>query len=325
MNVTDRIHEAVLVTGGNGYIGRQLIKACASEGNGIKNIVAVDIRTTPESKRLPSVEYVKADIRSKELTDIFKKFGVDTVVHLASIVTPGKKSNREFEYSVDVLGTKNVLDACLEAGVDKLILTSSGAAYGYYPDNPDWLTEKDTLRGNPEFAYADHKRLVEEMLAGYRKAHPELRQLIFRPGTVLGATADNQITRLFKKPYVLGLRGAATPFVFIWDRDVVNCLLKGIYKDLTGIYNLAGDGVLAMKEIAELLGKPYLPLPVSLVRFGLWVLKKLRLTSYGPEQVNFLRYRPVLSNRLLKKAFGYNPQKTTRQVFEYYLKTGAGY
>ena len=204
--------------------------------------------------------------------------------------------------------------------MDKLILTSSGAAYGYYPDNPEWLTEKDVLRGNPEFAYSDHKRLVEEMLARYRKTHPELRQLIFRPGTILGATADNQITALFQKPYVLGLKGAATPFVFIWDQDVVNCLLRGIYTDLTAIYNLAGDGVLTMKEIAAILGKPYLPLPVWLVRAALWVLKRLRLTQYGPEQVNFLRYRPVLSNRLLKEVFGYIPQKTTRQVFEYYLK-----
>ncbi len=320
MSVTDRKHDAVLVTGGGGYIGRQLICALTAERDRVETIVAADVRETPAAEKLESVEYIKTDIRSPELADIFKKFGVDTVAHLASIVTPGKKSNRKFEYSVDVLGTENVLNACLEADVDKLILTSSGAAYGYYPDNPEWLTEKDVLRGNPEVAYADHKRLVEEMLARYRKEHPELRQLIFRPGTILGATADNQITALFQKPYVLGLKGAATPFVFIWDQDVVNCLLRGIYTNLTGIYNLAGDGVLTMKEIAAVLKKPYLPLPVWLVRAALWVLKRLRLTPYGPEQVNFLRYRPVLSNRLLKEVFGYIPQKTTRQVFEYYLK-----
>jgi UDP-glucose 4-epimerase len=260
------------------------------------------------------------DVRSPQLVDAFKTHHIDNVVHLVSIVTPGRKSNREFEYSVDVEGTGNVLKACLEAGVEKLIVTSSGAAYGYHPDNPEWLDEDDALRGNPEFAYSDHKRIVEEMLGRYRKDHPQLRQLLFRPGTILGKTAANQFTALLDKRFIIGLMGAASPFVIIWDQDVIACILKGIHEDATGTYNLAGDGVLTMKEIAQMLSKPYLPLPVSLVRTALAILKKLGLTQYGPEQVNFLRYRPVLSNRRLKEEFGYTPRKTTREVFEYYVK-----
>ena len=113
--------------------------------------------------------------------------------------------------------------------------------------------------------------------------------------------------------------GAASPFVFIWDQDVVGCILKGIFSNATGIYNLAADGVLTMKEIAGLMGKPYVPLPASLVRAALWMLKKFGLSRYRPEEVNFIRYRPVLSNRRLKEEFGYTPQKTSRQVFEYYM------
>jgi UDP-glucose 4-epimerase len=74
-----------------------------------------------------------------------------------------------------------------------------------------------------------------------------------------------------------------------------------------------------MQEIAAMSSKPYLPLPVPLVRTGLAIFKKLGLTQYGPEQVNFLRYRPVLSNRRLKEQFGYTPRMTTREVFEYYV------
>lgn len=312
---------SALVVGAGGYLGRQLIAAMAADRQRLKSIVAMDFREMPPEERLDGILYVTADIRSSHLVDLFREHSPDVVVHLASIVTPGRKSNREFEYSVDVLGTENVLNACLGAGVRKIIITSSGAAYGYYADNPAWLSEDDALRGNPEFAYSDHKRLVEEMLGRYREAHPELKQLIFRPGTILGRTTSNQITTaLFEKRTVIGLRGAATPFVFIWDQDVVACIMKGIREDITGIYNLAGDGVLTMKEIASLLGKPYIPLPVWLVRTALWVLKKLTVTQHGPEQVNFLRYRPVLSNQRLKNTFGYVPKKTTREVFEYYLK-----
>lgn len=319
MNVSNRKRNSVLVTGAGGYIGRQLIKALARDRRDLKTVVAADVRETPADERHRGIDYVTTDIRSSELIDIFKRFSIDTVVHLATIVTPGRKSNREFEYSVDVLGTENVLTTCLDAKAKKLIITSSGAAYGFYEDNPEWLDENDALRGNPEFAYSHHKRLVEEMLDRYRTEHPELNQLVLRPGTVLGATANNQITALFQKSFIMGLIGAATPFVFIWDQDVVGCIRKGIFSDATGIYNLAGDGVLTMKEIAGLMRKPYVPLPVGLVRSGLWMLKKLGLSQYGPEQVNFLRYRPVLSNRRLKAEFGYTLQKTSRQVFEYYM------
>jgi len=58
----------------------------------------------------------------------------------------------------------------------------------------------------------------------------------------------------------------------------------------------------------------------GLVRIALRGLKMLSLTSYGPEQVNFLRYRPVLSNRRLKEEFGYVPRKTTREAFEFFLE-----
>jgi UDP-glucose 4-epimerase len=311
--------QSVFVTGAAGYLGKQLVEALAGERSHFETVVAADVRDTPRQERRAGVEYLTLDVRSKELAEILSQFYIDVVVHLATIVTPGKKSDREFEYSVDVLGTQNVLEACVTAHVKKIVITSSGAAYGYHADNQAWLEEDHALRGNPEFAYSDHKRLVEEMLAHYREEHPNLKQLVFRPGTVLGETADNQITALFRKPVIIGLMGAASPFVFIWDKDVVACIMQGIKEDVTGVYNLAGDGTLTMREIASLLGKPYVPLPVSLMKFSLWFLKKLGLTRYGPEQVGFLRYRPVLSNRRLKEVFGYTPQKSTREVFEFYL------
>jgi UDP-glucose 4-epimerase len=61
-------------------------------------------------------------------------------------------------------------------------------------------------------------------------------------------------------------------------------------------------------------------LPPGLIKGALWVMKQLGATQYGPEQVNFLRYRPVLSNGRLKEVFGYTPQKTTREVFQFFLE-----
>lgn len=306
----------VLITGAGGYLGSQLLPALKEKGDEIGRVVAVDVRETPAGLRLPGVDYRVMDVRSAGLTGLFEEAAPEVVVHLASIVTPGKDSTREFEYSVDVLGTENVLNACLAAGVKKVVVTSSGAAYGYHADNPPWITEDWPVRGNEAFAYSHHKRLVEEMLARWRVDHPRLQQVVLRVGTILGVTVNNQITALFEKPRPLAIRGADSPFVFIWDRDVAGAIVHAVTSDRTGIYNLAGDGALTIEEIARRLGKRTTVLPAWLLQAALAILKPLGLTRYGPEQVDFLRYRPVLDNRRLKEEFGYIPRKTSSEAFE---------
>ncbi len=310
---------SLLITGANGYIGSITLQKLVEQRESFDHIVALDIREPREQDRLEGITYSTGDVRDSGIGEIVAQHRISTVVHLASIVSPGKKHDRDFEYSVDVLGTRNVLEACVAHSVRHLVLTSSGAAYGYYADNPQPLQEDDSIRGNPEFAYSDHKRQVEEMLATYRQTHPELKQLIFRPGTVLGRDTHNQITDIFDKPVITGLRGCETPFVFIWDEDVAACIVKGVLEGSKGVYNLAGDATLSLREIARLLGKPYLPIPIPVLQVALTMLRALHATQYGPEQIDFLRYRPVLSNTRLKENFGYIPQKTSLETFQLFL------
>ena len=314
----------VLVTGAAGYLGAGLVESLTTRARTSGDpacLVASDVREVTTDRRLPGIEYVVHDVREPGLAAQLGRHAIDTVVHLAAIVTPGPKSNRELEYAVDVLGTRNVLEACVAAGVRRIVVTSSGAAYGYHADNPDWLTEDDPVRGNEEFAYSHHKRLVEEMLAEYRRSHPGLEQVVFRVGTILGETTRNQITALFERPRLLAIRGSDSPFVFIHDRDVVGAIEHAIFGGPPGIYNVAGDGALGIREIAARLGKRCVTLPPSLLRAVLAVLHPLGLSQYGPEQVNFLRYRPVLDNRRLKEVFGYVPRLSSAQVFELFRKS----
>ena len=311
---------AVLVTGASGLVGRRVVASLAAQRGDFRDLVAVDLREPPASSRCDGVTYACADIRDPAIADLLVSHDIDTVVHLAAIVSPGKDSSRELEYSIDVEGTRNVVEACLRSGVRLFVYTSSGAAYGFHADNPVPLREEDRLRGNPEFAYADHKRLVEEMLARYRELHPELGQLIFRPGTILGANVASPISAMFERPVIVGVRGAEIPFVLVWDEDVAACIVRGVNRRITGIYNLTGDGAIPLREIARRLGKPYLALPSCVMRGALQALHRLGLSERGGEQVDFLAYRPVLDNSKLKREFGFVPSDTSEGCFERYRR-----
>ncbi len=307
---------SVLVTGAAGMLGRGLVAALAARRIETRDVVATDLHRVADAERHPGIAYAEHDVRAPGLEALLHAHAIDTVVHLASIVTPGPGDDRATAYAVDVEGTRRVLDACLATGVRRLVVSSSGAAYGYHADNPPRLTEDMPLRGNDEFAYARHKRLVEEMLARARTVHPELQQVVLRIGTILGERVDNQITALFERARPLAVRGSDSPFVFVWDDDVVDAILHAIAGAPPGVYNLAGDGVLTMPDIAARLGKRCRVVPAWLLTAALAVARPLGLTRYGPEQVGFLRWRPVLDNTRLKTVFGFVPRHTSAQAFE---------
>lgn len=307
----------VLITGGNGFLGRSVIDQLCGGMAGIDQVVSADIRLPAESDQTPNVSYELCDVTdSNALPPLLRKHGITTVIHLASIVNPGKQTTEAQEYAVDVIGSRNTIEACLAEGVERIIVSSSGAAYGYHADNPDWLTETDALRGNDEFSYSKHKRLVEEMLARCREQHPELEQSIFRIGTILGEGLQNQITALFDAKRVLAVAGSDSPYVFIWHSDVAAVLARAVTSPVTGIFNVAGSGSLTIQSIAARMGKRNLTLPAWLLSAGLAVGHSLRLTPHTAARVNFVRYRPVLSNTALTERFGYTPSKTSAEAFD---------
>ena len=310
----------VLVTGGAGFLGSYVVAALVAHP-GVGLVVAGDVRA-PEHP-IEGVVYDDCDVtRPAGLVPLLERHGIDVVVHLAAIVNPGR--DHDLEYRVDVEGTRNIIDACVATGVRRIVVSSSGAAYGYHADSPEWLRESDPVRGNDEFPYSKHKRLVEEMLAETRRLHPGLEQVVFRIGTILGPTVQNQITALWDGRRILAIRGSDSPFVFVWVDDVAGAMARAATDGPAGIYNVAGDGRLTVHEIALRLGKPTITVGPAVLAFALRLGRMLHLTVHGPEQVGFLRYRPVLSNARLKDGFGFTPAKTSAEAFDAYLETHPG-
>ncbi len=171
----------VLVTGGTGFLGANLVAALVERGDTVRvlrransSLVALD--------GLP-VDHVIGDILDPAAVDQAVR-GCDLVFHVAALASYWR-ARREQVYRVNVEGTRTVMEACLRASVPRVVHTSSVAAIGIAPRGTiaDETTPFDALSAT--FAYADSKRRAEEVVQ--QAIARGLDVVIVNPASVFGA------------------------------------------------------------------------------------------------------------------------------------------
>lgn len=233
----------VLVTGGSGYFGSLLVRKLVAQGRRCRVFDLVDADDRPEG-----VEFVQGDIRDFE--QIRQAcIGVETIHHNVAQV-PVAKSRRLFE-EVNIGGTENLLRAAVEAGVRKVVYTSSSAVYGVPPYNP--VTESTPPR--PREAYGRAKLEGERLCRRYRERGLDVT--IVRPRTVLGHGRLGIFQILFEWVYqgynipVLG-RGD-NRYQFIHADDLAEACLKAAEREGGDAYNVGASRFGTMREMLEAL------------------------------------------------------------------------
>jgi UDP-glucose 4-epimerase len=156
---------------------------------------------------------------------------------------------------------------------------------------------------------------AEASVAEFREKNPDVCVTVFRCANVLGPDVQTAHTRLFDLPAIPMILGFDPRYQFVHEDDVVNALKHAALHDLPGIYNVAGDGVLAFTEVCSLLGKQFLPI---LPPWGTGIAAQA-LRRFGvvipPDMLNQLRFGRGLDNRRYK-ATGFGYRYTTRETIQ---------
>jgi nucleoside-diphosphate-sugar epimerase len=300
----------VVVVGASGNVGTSLLRSLAAEP-AVESVLGV-------ARRLPRAEFAKtewaaADVSRDELVPLFR--GADCVVHLAWLIQPSR--DPQHMWHTNVLGSRRVFRAVVDAGVPSLVYASSVGAYSAGPKDR-LVDESWPVDGIETNTYARHKAAVERELDLLGLERPELRVVRMRPAFILKRAAGAGVRRLFLGPFVPSplVRPAlirVVPehprfrFQALHSHDAGEAYRLAIVGEARGAFNLAAGPVLDGPQLGRILGATPVRIGHRPFRAFVEATWRLRLQPVDGSWVDLAYGAPLLDASRARDELGWEP------------------
>lgn len=236
----------ILVTGGAGFIGSNLVDALIGLGH---NVAVVDNLSSGLRKNLnPKARFYEIDIRDKKLSEVFEREKPDIVDHHAAQIDVRKSGEDPVaDAEANILGSLNLITNCIRFGVKRVVYASTGGAiYG----NPQYLPADENHPINPISQYGVSKHTVEHYLHLYSLIHG-LEYVALRYSNVYGPRqnpyGEAGVVAIFaiqmltgKQPTIFGPGDKTRDYAHV--SDIVKANIVALEKGKNAIYNI-GTGI----------------------------------------------------------------------------------
>jgi UDP-glucose 4-epimerase len=308
------VPDVVLVTGVSRYLGGQFARRLTTSGR-VKRVIGVDVIPPPHD--IGTTEFVRADIRNPMIGKIISQAEVDTVVHMNVIATPTHAGGRVSQKEINVIGTMQLLAACQKApSVQRLVVKSSAAVYGSSPRDPALFTEEMGPKVLPRAGFGKDSVEVEGYVRGFQRRRPNTSVAMLRLANVMGPGIRTSLTDYFSLPVVPVPLGFDARLQFVHEVDAIESLYLATLGDLTGIINVAGDGVITVGQAAAKARRPVLPTPVFSANTLGSIVRRAGLADFSPDQTSLLAFGRVLDTTRMRTVLGLEPKYTTMSAFD---------
>jgi len=318
---------SVAITGPTGDIGRSLLRALDTSRQ-IARVVAMARRPfDPAAAGLRKTEYRRGDVLDRAaLDEMFA--GADVVVHLAFVIV----GSLEETTSVNLEGSRNVFEAAVAAGAQRLVYASSVAAYGFHADNPPLLTEGVPARGTDRHYYSAQKAQLEGLLRSVVEGS-DTDAYVFRPCIVAGEDALALVQNI---PYVqisermpgavrrmLELVPALKPvlpdpgvsFQLVHHDDVASAMRAAVLgRGTPGVYNLAAPGTITMSDLADALGWYSVPVPDIAVGAAAELVARLPFVPAEAQWIESVRTPVLMDTAKARRELRWRPRHDAQQT-----------
>lgn len=304
--------EVVLVTGVSRLVGGLTARALSESGL-VERVIGVDSVPPPHS--IGRARFVRADIRNPIIGKVIRQEQVDTVVHLGVITTPRQAGGRAAQKEINVIGTMQLLAACQKAeSLRRLVVKSTSAVYGSSPRDPAMFTEDMTPRRAPTTGFPRDSVEVENYVRGFARRRPDVDVCLLRMANIAGHGMRTPLSDYF------GMRALPVPVGYdgriqvLHLDDAVNALMTATVSGAGGIVNLAGDGIVTVRQAARLAGRPTFPVMPLLPQAVSGASKAARLGAFDASQWQWLCYGRGIDTTRMRELLDFEPAHTTRDT-----------
>ncbi|MBM4386605.1 MAG: NAD-dependent epimerase/dehydratase family protein [Deltaproteobacteria bacterium] len=230
--------------------------------------------------------------------------------------------DREWVHEVEVIGTLNVLNACADAGVRKVIITSTTAVYGAYYKNPALIPETFPL--SPQYAspWVKDKIEAESEIKKFREKKPEMIISVLRLCFVLGKKVNNFFIRSLLRPVVPVVMGYDPCLQFLHEDDAIEAFMLAIEKDYSGEINVASADSVPLSTVIGTGDRKPLPLPHFILYPLYEFLWGINIIDTPASSLNFMRFPfsadTSLAGRVLGFRAKYSSLESVRIFYEFH-------
>ena len=307
----------VLITGLGTFWGGRVAQALEKDPN-VDVILGLD-RFEP-TVQLERTEFVRADQSYSILARIVKATKVDTILHTFLVVDSSQMSGRTL-HEINVIGTMNLLAAAgaPNSSVRHLVVKSSTLVYGAAHTDPTWFREEMTRTRPPKTRVERSLLEVEGYIRDFAEDNPHVTVSLLRFANVLGTDIVTPLSKSLDLPLVPQIFGFDPLLQFVEEDDVVRSIEFAMRNNLSGIFNVAGDGRLPWSEVASICGKRLIPLPPVLTQLAVAPLERAKVIDLPAETLGLLRYGRGVDNRRLKNA-GFSYRYTSAGAVENFAR-----
>src|SRR5687768_14430040 len=272
--------QVVLVTGVSRDLGARFARLLAAE----ERLEVIGLDVVPPRHDLGKAEFVRADIRNPVIAKVIAARGVDTVVHLAVVATPGSAGGRSSMKEINVIGTMQLLAACQRAEtVQKLVVQSSISVYGASPRDPAKFTEDMSPRAQPRTGFGKDAVEIEGYVRGLARRRPDVVVTTLRLANLMGATVDSHVTRFLSLPVVPRVMGFDARLQFLHPSDAVDALALVTEGDIGGTFNVAADDVVTLSQALRMMGRPAVGVIPALAPMLATMGRQVRLLDFSSD------------------------------------------